>query len=146
MKIETATQRLAGILILAAAAGAQPSAKFASVNGLRLHYLEWGTPGNGPSQFRLVHAVTVDANNRVLVSDRSNNRIQIFDQNGNFIAQWFQFGRPSGIFIDRDDTIYVTNATSVELMRTLQPIAMTLSTIRAGMSTSSALSTFVAGP
>ena len=39
------------------------------------------------------------------VADRSNNRIQIFDQDGNFQQEWKQFGRPSGIFIDRDDTM-----------------------------------------
>lgn len=35
--------------------------------------------------------------------------MQIFDQDGNFIEEWKQFGRPSGIFIDRNDTIYVTD-------------------------------------
>ncbi len=41
--------------------------------------------------------------------DRSNERIQIFDQDGNFLEEWDQFGRPSGIFIDDDDTIYVAD-------------------------------------
>src|SRR5204862_1516593 len=40
------------------------------------------------------------------------NRIQIFDQNGKFLAQWYQFGRPSGISITQDDTIYVTDSES----------------------------------
>ena len=31
---------------------------------------------------------------------------------GKFIAQWFQFGRPSGLFIDRDDTLYVADSES----------------------------------
>jgi DNA-binding beta-propeller fold protein YncE len=49
----------------------------------------------------------------LFVADRQNNRIQIFDQEGKFIAQWFQFGRPSGIYIDRrTDTIYVADSES----------------------------------
>ena len=44
-----------------------------------------------------------------MLGDRGNNRVQIFDQNGNFIEEWKQFGRPSGIFIDRNDTLYVTD-------------------------------------
>jgi len=35
--------------------------------------------------------------------------VQVFDQDGNFIEEWKQFGRPSGIFIDRNDILYVTD-------------------------------------
>jgi hypothetical protein len=48
----------------------------------------------------------------VFVGDRGNSRIQIFDQDGTFLAEWRQFGRPSGIFIDRHDAIYVTDSES----------------------------------
>jgi hypothetical protein len=46
------------------------------------------------------------------VADRSNNRIQIFDQDGTFLDQWKQFSRPSGIFIDKDDTMFVIDSES----------------------------------
>jgi len=46
------------------------------------------------------------------VGDRVNNRIQTFDQEGRFLAEWKQFGRPSGIYITRDDTIYVADSES----------------------------------
>jgi hypothetical protein len=46
----------------------------------------------------------------VLVADRSNNRIQIFDQDGKFLDQWKQFSRPSGIFINSSDTIFVIDS------------------------------------
>jgi hypothetical protein len=49
---------------------------------------------------------------RVFVGDRSNNRIQIFDQHGRFIAEWRQFGRPSGCYIDRNDVLYVSDSES----------------------------------
>jgi len=73
----------------------------------------WGKRGMGPGEFDLVHALAFDSRGRLFVGDRQNNRIQIFDQDGRFIAQWFQFGRPSGIYIDkRTDTLYVADSES----------------------------------
>jgi len=73
----------------------------------------WGTKGMGPREFDLVHDLAFDSRGRLFVGDRQNNRIQIFDQDGKFLAQWFQFGRPSGIYIDkRTDTIYVADSES----------------------------------
>jgi len=46
----------------------------------------------------------------VFVADRSNNRIQIFDQDGKFLDQWKQFSRPSGIFINSSDTMFVIDS------------------------------------
>jgi sugar lactone lactonase YvrE len=54
----------------------------------------------------------MDSRGRLFVGDRENNRIQIFDQNGTLLDQWRQFGRPSGIFITSDDTMYVTDSES----------------------------------
>ena len=73
----------------------------------------WGKKGLGPGEFDLVHDLAFDSRGRLFVGDRQNNRIQIFDQEGKFLAQWFQFGRPSGIYIDkRTDTIYVADSES----------------------------------
>jgi DNA-binding beta-propeller fold protein YncE len=55
----------------------------------------------------------MDSAGRLFVADRANNRIQIFDQDGNFLAEWKQFGRPSGVYI-RDDIIYVADSQSDE--------------------------------
>lgn len=73
---------------------------------------EWGGTGYGPGEFRALHAIAIDDDGRIFVGDRSNNRIQIFDQEGTFIAQWTQFGRPSGIFFDRNGRIYVADSES----------------------------------
>jgi hypothetical protein len=54
----------------------------------------------------------MDSRRRLFVGDRENNRIQIFTQQGEFIDEWRQFGRPSGIFITPDDTIYVADSES----------------------------------
>ena len=72
----------------------------------------WGMRGTGPGEFELPHALAMDASGRLFVGDRGNNRIQIFDQDGNFLDEWRQFGRPSGIFIDRNDILYVADHSS----------------------------------
>src|SRR4029078_10946929 len=58
------------------------------------------------------HTIAMDSRGRLFVGDRENNRIQIFDQDGGVINQWRQFGRPSGIYITRDDTMYVADSES----------------------------------
>jgi DNA-binding beta-propeller fold protein YncE len=70
---------------------------------------EWGGSGSAPGQFLVPHALALDSQGRLFVADRDNNRIQIFDQDGNFLEQWTQFGRPSGIHIAADDTLYVSD-------------------------------------
>jgi streptogramin lyase len=72
----------------------------------------WGKRGKGPGEFDTPHAIAMDSQGRIFVADRGNNRIQIFDQDGRFIDQWKQFGRPSGVFIDRQDMIYVADSQS----------------------------------
>jgi DNA-binding beta-propeller fold protein YncE len=73
----------------------------------------WGKKGMGPGEFDVPHTLVFDSRGRLFVGDRQNNRIQIFDQDGKFIAQWFQFGRPSGMYIDRKtDTLYVADSES----------------------------------
>jgi DNA-binding beta-propeller fold protein YncE len=75
----------------------------------------WGMKGSGPGEFDTLHRLAMDSKGRLFVADRGNNRIQIFDQEGNFIAQWHQFGRPSGIFISKNDTLYSVDSQSDEM-------------------------------
>jgi DNA-binding beta-propeller fold protein YncE len=72
----------------------------------------WGKHGSAPGEFDVPHSLAMDSAGRLYVGDRSNSRIQIFDQSGNFIAEWKQFGRPSSIYIDKNDTIYVADSQS----------------------------------
>jgi hypothetical protein len=53
-----------------------------------------------------------DSQGRLFVADRSNNRIQIFDKNMNFVDEWRHFGRPSGVWILKDDTLIVSDSES----------------------------------
>jgi N-acyl-D-amino-acid deacylase len=69
----------------------------------------WGKRGDGPGEFNVPHTIFFDSRGRLLVGDRANRRIQIFDQEGTFLDQWTQFGSPSGIFIDGNDTLYVVD-------------------------------------
>jgi len=77
----------------------------------------WGKRGTGPNEFDQPHALAMDSQGRLFVGDRNNNRIQILDQDGKFLAEWKQFSRPSGIYIDKQDTIYVTDSESESVAR-----------------------------
>jgi len=72
----------------------------------------FGRKGTGPGEFDQPHALAMDSQGRLFVGDRSNNRIQIFDQNGRLLDTWYQFSRPSGLYIDRNDNIYVADSES----------------------------------
>lgn len=72
----------------------------------------FGKRGPGPGEFDQPHALAFDSRGRLFVGDRGNNRVQIIDQEGAFIADWPQFSRPSGLFIDANDTLYVADSES----------------------------------
>ena len=73
---------------------------------------QWGGKGTGHGEFQEPHTIAMDSRGRLFVGDRINNRIQIFDQEGRFLDEWKQFGRPSGIYITKNDTIYVADSES----------------------------------
>ncbi len=72
----------------------------------------YGMTGQGHLQLSAPHAIALDTTGRLFIADRDNNRIMIWDQDGNYIDQWTQFGRPSGVYIDHTDTIYVADSES----------------------------------
>jgi sugar lactone lactonase YvrE len=72
----------------------------------------WGKEGSGPGEFNVPHGLAFDAAGRLFVADRANSRIQIFDQDGKLLDEWKQFGRPSGLYIDKNDVIYVADSQS----------------------------------
>ena len=71
----------------------------------------WGRPGTGPGEFDNPHSLALDSAGRIFVGDRTNNRIQILSPRGEFIAEWRQFGRPSGVRI-HNDILYVADSES----------------------------------
>ena len=72
----------------------------------------FGSYGYGPSQFRGPHSLAMDSRGRLFVADRGNRRIQIFDQDGKLLDTWYQFSRISGLYIDRNDTLYAIDSES----------------------------------
>jgi sugar lactone lactonase YvrE len=74
----------------------------------------WGKEGKGQGEFDEPHGLAMDSAGRLFVADRANSRIQIFDQDGKFLAEWRQFGRPSGVAIDKNDVLYVADSQSDE--------------------------------
>jgi len=74
--------------------------------------MAWGGRGSGPGEFGVNHSLAIDSMGRIFVADRANNRIEIFGADGAFLGEWKQFGRPSGVFIDKNDILYVTDSES----------------------------------
>jgi len=76
--------------------------------------MKWGQHGSAAGDLEVPHALAFDSKGRLFVGDRANNRVQIFDQDGKFLDQWKQFGRPSGLYIDQNDILYVTDSESTD--------------------------------
>jgi sugar lactone lactonase YvrE len=73
---------------------------------------QWGEEGAEQGQLEVPHALAMDSQGRLFVGDRWNNRIQIYDQDGKLLDSWTQFGRPSGLFIDKNDILYSADSES----------------------------------
>jgi sugar lactone lactonase YvrE len=73
-----------------------------------------GKTGSGPGEFRTPHALEFDSQGRLVVADRHNHRIQILTKDGRFITEYGDFGRTSGLAIDRNDVIYTADSESTE--------------------------------
>ena len=71
-----------------------------------------GKKGRGPGELMGPHNLAFDSRGRLFVADRGNNRIQILEKEGRFIAEWRNFGRPNGLFVTSDDTLYVADSES----------------------------------
>jgi len=101
----------------------------------------WGKRGSGPGEFALPHALAMDSAGRLFVADHGNNRIEIFDQDGKFIAEWKQFGRPSALFIDKNDILYCTDSESTAAVNRGFRRGLTIGSARDGTVT-----TFIPAP
>ena len=73
-----------------------------------------GMMSTGPGEFRTPHAIEFDSRGELVVADRHNHRIQIVTKDGKFVREYDDFGRTSGLAIDRNDVIYSTDSESTE--------------------------------
>lgn len=72
----------------------------------------WGRRGHGDGEMLQPHALAMDSRGRLFIGDRSNNRVIIVDQDFRHLASWYHFSRPSGLFIDANDMLYVADSES----------------------------------
>jgi sugar lactone lactonase YvrE len=75
-------------------------------------------PDMAPGDFGNLHALAVDAKQRIYVGDWGGGRIQIFDQYGKFLSQWPGIARPSSISVSKDQKyVWVTDDTSNKILQ-----------------------------
>jgi pimeloyl-ACP methyl ester carboxylesterase len=77
-----------GLLVLVTAAGAQPADRFVTVNGLRLHYVDWG--GDGKPALILVHGLDRVARTFDHVAPHFSSRFRViaYDMRGHGDSDW----------------------------------------------------------
>ena len=68
--------------------------------------------GTGEGELTEPHAIAVDKQDHIYVADRTGARVNVYDKTGKFLASWKQFGRPSGVWVDNNDMIYVADSQS----------------------------------
>ncbi len=81
------------------------------------YQFEWGKPGKGPGEFDLVHAIVIDAQNRIYVADRTNSRIQVFDLNGKFLSQWTNIRSPFYLYLSKDNYLWVADGMTNKFLK-----------------------------
>jgi DNA-binding beta-propeller fold protein YncE len=72
----------------------------------------WGRKGAAPGEIDTPHSLAMDSRGRLFVADLNNFRVQLFSQDGQYLHEWRQFGMPGGLFIDRNDVLYVADSLS----------------------------------
>jgi sugar lactone lactonase YvrE len=77
----------------------------------------WGGQGTEPGKFDVAHAIVIDAKGLVYVADRQNRRVQIFDLGGKFIKQWKFAGLPCGLYVSRDQQMFLVTGFSGQILK-----------------------------
>jgi hypothetical protein len=78
---------------------------------------QFGSVGNGPGQFDLIHGIAVDPAGRILVADRRNSRIQVFTSDGQFVEEWPDIHDPVNIYIDENEAVWVADGTLNRILK-----------------------------
>jgi DNA-binding beta-propeller fold protein YncE len=77
----------------------------------------FGGTGNGAGQFNGVWGISTDSGGFVYVADTFNRRLQKLNADGFFIDMWFSwadfpFQKPTGVFVDAEDRVYLCDSTA----------------------------------
>jgi DNA-binding beta-propeller fold protein YncE len=75
---------------------------------------QWGEAGTKPGQFALPHSIVADSHGRLYVADRENARIQVFDTKGKPLAVWANVITPWGLWMTKNDEIWVCGSSCVK--------------------------------
>jgi peptidylamidoglycolate lyase len=86
------------------------------------YLMHWGEKGVEPNETRpgymnTVHALAIDKNRRIYVSDRANARIQVFDENGKFLDVWTKVRRPYSFLMSADQHLWVSDGTTQKMLK-----------------------------
>ncbi len=73
------------------------------------HRLSFGDVGVGPGEFLTVHGIWICRDGRIAVADRENHRVQMFGQDGTLLTVLSGYHRPSDIWGDDEDQLYVSD-------------------------------------
>lgn len=68
---------------------------------------EWGRPGTGPGEFKVVHGIAIGPDGNLYVADRENGRVQWFTLEGKFLGQWQFGGQLFGVAFGPGGAVYV---------------------------------------
>jgi len=74
----------------------------------------FGKAGTGPGEFRTPHALAFDSHGNLVVADRHNHRVQVLTKSGQFLREYANFSRVSGLVVDANDVLYATDSESTE--------------------------------
>ena len=75
------------------------------------YQFEWGSIGNGNSQFNNLQGIAIDSIGNVYAADTNNSRIQKFDAYGTYItAIRGYFNHPFGVDVDSNDNLFVVDS------------------------------------
>jgi hypothetical protein len=58
------------------------------------------------------HSMTIDMDGRLIVSNRGNDTIDVFDTDGKLLAEWGNWGKSSGVYVDHNDILYSSDSES----------------------------------
>lgn len=97
--------------------------KFSPTGELLANY---GGTGTEPGKFNGVWGISTDSSGNVYVADTFNRRVQKFDVNGTFLTEWNSyagtlFSKPTGVFVDSADVVYVCDSTARSLRCSIRP-------------------------
>jgi hypothetical protein len=58
------------------------------------------------------HSMTIDMDGRLIVSNRGNDVLDVWDTDGKLLAEWGNWGKSSGVYVDSKDNLYSSDSES----------------------------------